>query len=98
MTTKRITAAEVVEAYETTGMRPLASDWWSDDGTRGCGLFVLGVARGLTPRSGVPDFPEFRERMEMSQVYERRFAEGWDDRMSTRAGLLYRQQYAGYQD
>jgi hypothetical protein len=48
---KRITPEQVVEAYETTGYKPIRMGWFIDRGDHceACGLTVCSVANGNTP-------------------------------------------------
>lgn len=48
---KRITPAEIISAYETTGLRPARKVWydWRETSWCGCGLTALALVAGIDP-------------------------------------------------
>jgi|SRR6266540_846010 len=48
---KRITPAEVIRAYESTGLRPARKVWydWRETSWCGCGLTALALEAGIDP-------------------------------------------------
>ena len=77
---RRILADEVVRAFETTGLAPVAGVFYERDGDgtgpdKGCGLTAVAVAVGVEPICSMADL---QQTLGITRTYLESFADGWD--------------------
>lgn len=56
------TVQDFVDAYETTGMKPITGDYISDDGTCGCAVGVYAIAQGMKDEEDIIDWLEVQSK------------------------------------